>query len=210
MMSNKKSKSQKSIQVLPSEPIEHGYVVLPYDKDEFKDFIKSLLGSPQTITKTITGAFEVNKDDIRNLYLLITQRVTQQNEGVLADFSAKIVFSNNSSVELNSIEDLITYNEINPIVSRTLHLKWDFVVRFQDKKVPEKQRIQVSFVATGISSELIDEQFLSLGVPTYLRRTGGFVSFRIEHTARTWGADIEALLTNHIESIINPPSKISP
>ena len=32
----------------------------------------------------------------------------------------------------------------------------------------------------------------------------GLISFRIEHTARTWGADMEALLTNHIRNLLKP------
>jgi hypothetical protein len=36
----------------------------------------------------------------------------------------------------------------------------------------------------------------------------GFFRFTIRHTERTWGQDIEALLTNHIKSLIKPGNKI--
>jgi hypothetical protein len=42
------------------------------------------------------------------------QRVSQQNDGVLIQFKSKIVYSDNSSVELTSIDELLTYNEIRP------------------------------------------------------------------------------------------------
>lgn len=53
------------------EQTEEGYVVLPFNEDGFRDFIKSLLGSPQTIGKSIYGAFEIEVADIRNLHQLI-------------------------------------------------------------------------------------------------------------------------------------------
>ena len=33
-------------------------------------------------------------------------------------------------------------------------------------------------------------------------------TFRIKHTARTWGADIEALLSGHIKNILQKPSEL--
>lgn len=210
MESQESEKKPKAMQVVPAEPVEEGYVVLPYNEGQFKDFIKSLLGSPQAITKTIYGTFEIDQNDIRNLYSLLYQRVIQQNEGVLAQFSAKIIYSDNSAIELNTIEEVMTYNEVRPIVSRAIHLKWDFVVRFQDKKIHEKQRIQVSFISTGASRKTIDDLSEPRTVYGYEYGivTEGLINFRIEHTARTWGADIEALLTNHIESILIEPKKI--
>ena len=129
--------------------VEEGFVVLPMTGDQFKEFVKSLLGNPQTISKNFAGSFDIEPADVRNLYHLILQRITQQNDGILASFSGKFVFSDDSTVELNSIEELLTYNEVRPITSRALHLTWSFMVRFQDKKTPEKQRIQISFIASG-------------------------------------------------------------
>jgi hypothetical protein len=202
----------KAVQVIPAERSEEGYVVLPYNEGDFREFIKSLLGSPQAINKNIRGSFDIEPSDIRNLHLLILQRITQQNEGILAQFSAKIIFSDYSSVELKSIEELLTYNEVRPIISKAIHLKWDFLVKFQDKKVPEKQSIQMSFVSsetqlTKISGQLVSierAQFLEYG--DYIR--SGLISFRIEHTARTWGADIESMLTNYVTSILKTQPKI--
>lgn len=184
-----------------------GYITLPFDEDQFKDFVKTLLGSPQSITKTIQGSFEIKVEDLRDIHSLIMQRVTQQNESALVQFAVKIMYSDNSSVELNTIEELLTYNEVRPVISESVHLKWDFLVKFQDKKVPEKQRIQVSFVSPDKNVTIYDDEDRTFR-PMYLKGQSGAVVFRIEHTARTWGADIEALLTGHIESLLTPPSKL--
>lgn len=206
-MAKKEEKPRKAeIQIPPSPSVEEGYVILPYGKEEFRNFVKSLLGSPQSIGKLFRGNFDFEINDIRNLYFLLLQRVSQQNEGVLANFSSKIIFSDNSTVEINSIEELLTYNEVRPIISRAVHLTWDFVVRFQDKQFPEKQRIQISIISSGEDIPAIDENIPYL--QRYSVRKSGLISFRIEHTARTWGADIEALLSNHIKSLLREPSKI--
>ncbi len=203
-MPDNSSDDQKNIQIKQKEQVEAGYVILPYDAAQFKDFIKSLLGSPQTIAKFIPGAFAIDINDIRNLHQLISQRVTQQNEGILAQFKARISFSDNSSVELNSIADFLSYNEVRPVVSQAVHLTWDFVVKFQDKETPERQRIQISMIGSGRSRAIIDDDthFLPLSI-----QRAGYIHFRIEHTARTWGADIEALLTNHLQSMIQSRAK---
>lgn len=204
MAEEKKRKSE--VQVIPASTVEEGYVTLPYGKEEFRSFIKSLLGSPQSISKTFRGSFDFDFNDIRNLYSLLFQRVSQQNEGVLASFNAKIAFSDNSAVEINSVEELLTYNEVKPITSKAIYLTWDFVVRFQDKDSPEKQRIQIAVISSGENIPTFDEHFASLRYFALVQ--GGIINFRIEHTARTWGADIEALLTNHIKSLLREPNPI--
>jgi hypothetical protein len=183
---------------------EQGYVVLPFNQAQFKQFITGLLGSPQSITKQISGSFTFDSNDINNLDQLLLQRITQQNNGTLVQFSATIVFSDNSIVELNSLPELLSYNEIRPIVSNDIHLSWVYLIQFPDKMAPEKQKIQVSILTAyeGKSRKLLDD--LKVKWEGY---GAGAINFRIEHTARTWGTDIEALLTNHVKSLITQPSK---
>jgi len=187
------------------KPVQAGYVNLPFNDNQFKEFIKGLLGSPQTIGRFLEGVFEITVEDIASLHKLILQRVMQQNDGILAQFRAKISFSDNSSVELTSIEELITYNEIRPIISRALELSWDFLVRFQDKDYPEKQQIQVSLIASnGEIPTNNEERFIFI---ESFHKDRGIIIFRIEHTARTWGFDIASLLSDHLKSLLKPIPK---
>lgn len=131
---------------------------------------------------------------------MVDQRISQQNRGRLIQFGAKIVFSDNSSVQLNSLAELQTYNEVRPVVSTSVHLTFDYLVHFEDKTVPEKQQIQVSFIAAGETRAYFDSEIprpLIFSTPTI-----GFVDFNIQHTARTWAADIESLLSNYAGNII--------
>ena len=181
-------------------------VVLDCSSEDFAHFISSLLGRPQTISKNFRGAFDITADNVQDLHSLITQRVTQQNKASFIQFTAKIVFDDNSSVLLNSPEEFMTYREVRPISSKQLHLTWSFLVEFQDKQVPEKQEIEVSFIASGMQGPFYGED-MPIIISSRMTK-GGFINFRIRHTARTWGADIEALLSGHINNMLVPQPKL--
>jgi hypothetical protein len=197
---------------MPDTNIEHiekpgpeAAVILQCSSEDFRAFISGLLGRPQTISKNFRGAFDITADHVRDLHSLITQRVFQQNKASLIQFTAKIVFDDNSSVLLNALDEFMAYREIRPISSQQLHLTWSFLVEFQDKRVPEKQEIEISFIASGEIGPIYEED-----IPFVISKLtkGGFINFRIRHTARTWGADIEALLSGHIKNILVPPPKL--
>lgn len=180
---------------------QKGYLALPFDEKQFEAFIKGLLGVPQTITRVIKGNFEIHLKDLQNFHDLINQRIVQQNKGSLIQLKSKIYFSDDSSVLLSSYEELITYNEVKPIISEAVRMTWVYLIQFADKNVPEKQEIEIMIVSTP-HREMIDD-----GIPVIFPNQGQF-GIRIEHTARTWGNDIESLITNQIRSILKPCSKV--
>lgn len=185
-------------------------VVLPCSEKDFGSFVSELLGKPQTISKSIPGPFEIKAEDVNNIYHLLKQRVGEQNEATLTQFTAKLVFSDNSSVLLNKIDDFLSYNEVRPIVCNALHLSWTFLVKFNDKNYPEKQMIDLSFVGNSESEEdrsIIFDQDIPLTILSGISQNG-FISYRISHTARTWGADIDSLLTGHLQGITDEIPKI--
>lgn len=177
-----------------------GYLALPFSNDQFKDFVASLLGTPQTITKYIKGNFTITKEHLINIHRLIQQRIIQQNKGSLLQLKTEIYYSDESSVILNSIEEFATYNEIKPIISEAIRMTWSYLIIFEDKTHPEKQEIELMIIATPQRNEI--EGFM----PVFFRDSGLF-QLTIKHTARSWGSDIESLLTNHINSIITKESK---
>lgn len=188
--------------------LEQNYAVaLPCSPEDFSNFIGDLLGKPQTISKTYTGSFEVTHKDIESTFHLVNQRVKQQNDAHLLQFTVRLVFDDDSTVMLNSFEDFETYSEVRPLVVRQVHLSWSFLVKFQDRSHPEKQQIELSFITRSIGGLAIFDAEDSPVVPLSRFIGGGHISFRVSHTARTWGADIEALLSGHIKHILLPEPK---
>lgn len=186
---------------------KRGHVTLPVTKEDLSTFVKSLLGRPQSIENSVYGTFEIKIDEIMQIYHLIDQRVSQQNKANLISFVAKITFDDSSSVEMNTIEELRTYNEIRPLASVAINLSWDYLILFPDKTTPEKQNIQLSIFSSSAYSQEHDFVYINRWLPDPLRRNSA-INYRIEHTARTWAADIDSLLGKYLKSIIIPLTRI--
>lgn len=179
-------------------------VVLPMSDKQFKDFIQSLLWKPQTISKDFIWYYSIDKDDVINLNKLLCQRISQQNKSRLVNFSVSIYYNDNSTVELNWIEHLIDYIETLPLICEALHLTWKFLVQFEDKDSPELQEVNISFFTeTPIPKKYEFQE----DIYNWFFYGGRSVNLRIKHTARTWWADIEWLISRHIEKIIKKESK---
>ncbi|MFV7236336.1 hypothetical protein [Flavobacterium sp. ZB4R12] len=178
-----------------------GQVALPFNNEQFKDFIVSLLGKPQTISKHLEGTFEINKENIITLFEVINQRIYQQNDSKLIQFRASIYYNDNTTVTLNGFEHLVHFNEKLPLVSRAVHLTWQYLVKFRDKDTFEKQEISISFITDNNGS------IPSFDGEVHHRYFNSGINFRISHTARTWGADIEAMLTKNLQTMIQKENK---
>jgi hypothetical protein len=88
------------------------------------------------------------------------------------------------------LEDFLRYIEVRPIASIAAHLSWIFLVRFQDRNVPERQQIDVSVIAEASGQSF---RHVTSGEHLLLRpRLKGVIKYPIAHTARTWGSDNEA------------------
>lgn len=185
-------------------PDEQYAIALPCSTEDFGKFVGSLLGKPQTITGAERGAFELRREDIISSYHLVIQRVQQQNEAHLIQFTVKLVFDDNSSVLLNSLTDFQAYSEVRPVVVTQAHLSWSFIVKFRDRSHPEKQEIDLSFLTSAPGAIALGESENVAFVPIARIVSGGHITFRIRHTARTWGADIESLLRGHAKHMVLP------
>jgi hypothetical protein len=196
------TESQPEPLFLGPETSESRAVVLPCEPDQFRDFIAGLLGRPQTIERSIAGPFEVSKSDIENIYHLIDQRLMSQNEATLIQFTARIVYDDNSSVLLNSFFDFNSYSEVKPLKSRSAHLGWTFLVKFRNKKYPEKQQIDISFYGGFVSNTYAEFEVRFGHVPNRAATRGGTIQYRISHTDRTWGTDMDALLDGQLRTLV--------
>lgn len=186
-------------------------VLLPCEPDQFRDFISGLLGKPQVIGRLIRGPFNIERNDIENLHHLIDQRVSSQNDATLIQFTGRIVFNDKSSVLLNSFVDFMSYKEVKPLISNSVHLSWTYLIKFRNKSVPEKQQIDVSCIADHSRDTTFDDfevTTLLFGRQFGRMHGSGNMVLRISHTDRTWGTDIEALLTGHLQTLVRVDSKL--
>jgi hypothetical protein len=179
---------------------EYG-VTLPCAPEDFAGFVSGLLGKAQTIGKLFSGAFEITSHDIANTFHLVDQRIRQQNEASLVQFTVRIVYDDNSSVLINSLAEFLHYTEIKPLVSVAAYLSWTYLIKFQDKRFPEKQQIEMAIVTDYHHFVDMDEGVHIIRHMPWASHAS-YISIQISHTARTWGADVEALLTGHIKTLL--------
>lgn len=173
-------------------------VVLPCSPDQFSNFIAGLLGRPQELSGRRKGQFRVDKAEAMQLHHLITQRVQQQQGTKPLQFTARIGYDNGTNVQVNEIDDFQQYQEVRPLKSTSLLLTWTFLLPFPGENNPKKQEIEVLFLSdrSMLSSEY-DEILSPLGI-----RAPSFIHYKIRHTARTWGADIESLISTYIKGLL--------
>lgn len=173
-------------------------IVIPIDPNTLGGFIGSLLGRPQTIENSFLGHFDLDRKHIENVFHLVDQRIRQQNKGTLVQFTVTIMYADESSVLLNSIDDFINYSEVRPQVSVSADLSWTYLIHFEDKLTPEKQVIELSIRTRRIQS-FDSVEFL---IMPSLKKVHSNFTIRIQHTARSWGVDVEHLLIGQIKSWI--------
>ena len=182
--------------------LEQNSLIIPVDRDHLGSFIGGLLGRPQTIENSFGGPFNLDKRDIEDVFHLVDQRIKQQNRAELVQFAVKIIYEDNSSVLLNSLDDFLHYREVRPQVSVDALLSWTYLIQFEDQQIPERQVIELRISTSGfepwdIIPFLIRKRLRALKRNFYLT---------IQHTARSWGVDIEHLLIGRIQSwIIQEP-----
>lgn len=187
-------------------------LVLPVDDSQFADFIKGLLGRPQSLIKRIRGSFEIGRPQVQQIHNLLRQRIEQQNSGCLVRFEARLGLADDEMVVFNTIEELLAYDAPRRITSSFLDIAWDYLVKFSDKKTPERQRIQIKIRSESDLSNNADEEedTLYLGPGRiHMLIAARLLSFRIEYTARTWGEDIDSMLSKYLHSITCKPKGAS-
>lgn len=178
-------------------------LLIPCAPKDFGKFVSGLLGQTQSIHRRVRVPYEVNKADVLSIYALIDQRLKRQNDSSLVEFTATTSYSDGSSVKLSSIQEFDAYGEVKPLISTDLTIQWKILIRFPHTAVPEKQEITISFI-TFRDDDGEDPD------PFYTVMNGHFsdmIIIRVEHTDRTWGADIENMLVAHMGLLAKPDSK---
>jgi hypothetical protein len=175
-------------------------ILVPCPPEKFADFMSKLLGKPQVVEGRFRGPFNIELTDIENFYHLIQYRITEQNKGQLIQFTSNINYDDGTSVEVEGLANLKTYSEVRPLVSTGVVLTWVYLVNFNNAPVPEKQQIEVNIDTSRRPRKPVRPVY-PFPFPEMLE---DIISYRVSYTARSWGADIENLLKDHIRSLIIP------
>ena len=172
-------------------------MVIPCGVNEFGNFIMGLLSKPQHLKGEEEGIFEIGIKDIGNVFHLIDQRIKKQNGGSLVNFEIKVIYDNGTSISHKQVADFESYYPTENAKPIEAILSFNYLIKFNDKKVPEKQEITFIFSAEPNKSPERQKWYAC-----------GLIQWEILHSERTWAADINGLLKNHAANCMSKKSQL--
>jgi hypothetical protein len=185
-------------------PRKENVVIVPCPPEQFAQFISSLLGTPQVIQNSPEGSFDVKFSDIESIFHPLTHRLAEQNEAQLLLFTATFSFSGRSSVEIVGFENIKQYTSVKSVETVRLSLSFEYLVRFTNRSIPEKQIVDITFIRRDNRLYFEDDTFFPLPPSNGVGR----IVIRVKHTARSWGSDIEALLSEFLGGFLRTETRI--
>jgi len=177
-------------------------LVIPIKKKELGHFISSLLGQPQNIEREIFGNFDLDHGWILNLIYLLNQRILHQNDSKLVEFKIQIGFSNDSKRNFYSLEEFELYNEVKKLQTEMVKINMVYLINFPGSSIPERQEIMIFLDTKSPIS-------IGYGLPfeSLFKKREGRISYNIFYTERSWGDDIDRIISNELDKVIKEKKK---
>lgn len=122
----------------------HG-VTIHTPPDKLGEFILNLLSKPQVMKRRFLGSYRIYLNNLLDIHHKIHQCIDYDRQGSLVEFSAEIIFEDNSSIMVNSIEELSTYRFPDNSLPMNCIISWIYLVQFNKESTPEKQSIEIIF-----------------------------------------------------------------
>ncbi len=185
---------------------------LPVRKKDLGNFISGLLGQQQSIERELDLEFDIDHNWLINLHQLINQRIHQQASAKLVDFTSVIYFKDGMKRTLTSIESFESYSETKNELPVGIKIIWNYLVQFPNRDFPEKQQISFSALIhyydkenLGHINTIVDLIFIRSFKKRPERST---IRYQIDHSERTWGDDIETILSNKTDEVLRLDTRL--
>jgi hypothetical protein len=197
--------------VVEGEASDEFSINLPLKKRELGSFITSLLGQQQSIDRALAVDFDIDHAWLVNLHELINQRICQQAAASLVDFVAVVYFEGGLKRTITTIDAFKGYIETKNELSVGVTLHWNYLIQFPGKNYPEKQ--EVTFVARAKPDKKSTGHdigfFSSIVVQVVSETENRFIGYEISHTERTWGDDVEGLISNQLNKVVRKEKELT-
>ncbi|PSU86431.1 hypothetical protein C0W42_20740 [Photobacterium kishitanii] len=171
-------------------------ISIPVNKRDLGNFIGNLLGQKQSLERTYDIYFEIDHSWLINLHEMIDQRISQQANSHLVNFTAVVYFDGGMKRTITTIESFRAYHETKPEVSIGIKIVWEYLVQFPKRTHPEKQ--QISFTASVYDHKQESNNHNSFFERFLFNKKESLINIQIDHTERTWGDDIENIISSCI------------
>ncbi|WP_333797086.1 hypothetical protein [Rheinheimera sp.] len=179
---------------------EEFLISFPIAKKDLGNFVSNLLGQKQSLERTYPIDFEMDHTWLINLHDCIEQRISQQSHSQLLNFRAVIYFDNGAKRTITTFESFRSYIETKPLISIGVKIVWEYLVSFPNKSHPEKQQISLSAYTHAERKEKLKSIF-DIIFDSRRDSNGSFLNIQIDHTERTWGDDIENIISSNVDEV---------
>jgi len=197
------SDNNNAIEPIPES--EEIYLSLPIKRQELGKFISGLLGQQQSIERDINVKFNIDHAWVVNLHEMINQRIHQQAHAHLTDFIAVIYFKDGLKRTITSFEAFKCYSETKKQIPVGLKIIWNYLIQFPAKNYPEKQQITFSAqIYTENDRKVkppINRTYSLIFDSISVESEWSLLNYQIDHTERTWGDDIEVIISNQVNDV---------
>ena len=113
-------------------------------------------------------------------------------------------FEDGGKRTLNTVEAFKTYIETRSSITEGFNIYWSYIVSFPSKSTPEKQEISLS--AHRLSTDKFKSESASFTTRVFNNYVvsgseRSLIALDIYHTERTWGDDLEVIISKEIDKI---------
>lgn len=184
------------------ENSQEQFIQVPIKKKDFGHFVTNLLGQPETIIDNVRGSYAISMEWLIHIHHSLDQRIKQQSHSDLVDFSCIFKYREGPARKITTIETFLHFNEGKIVETESIEIIWTYLVNFPNKSTPEKQEISLKLVTDQVEIVTVGNGLI--------RRSNvkqGLIAYKISHTERTWGDDIQSILAREINSVIKGQDK---
>lgn len=175
-------------------------ISFPIAKKDLGNFVSNLLGQKQSLERTFPIDFEIDHPWLINLHECLEQRICQQAHSQLLNFRAVVYFKNGTKRTITTLTSFSAYIETKPLISIGIKVVWEYLVSFPNKVHPEKQQISLSAFTRRENKEQ-NKSIFDIVFDSSRYSTDAFLNIQIDHTERTWGDDVENVISSCVEDI---------
>lgn len=170
----------------------------PANKENIRNFIGELLKSPQSILFYHYGVFDFARADIEDVFFRVDNRIKEQHDSQLIQFSLSIAYDDRTVMTLHSIEEFRKFSDTKKAICVGISMNFAYLVNFPQADVPKKQSIKFD-VRIPIMASIKDGRYVSwtfddIGFFRHSKGVLARISCQIDHSHQTLGFDIENII----------------
>lgn len=167
--------------VIGSDGVSKDKLTITFEKEQFKEFINSLISTPTEETLYLHGGFEVNKSTIKILSEKINYHIGTISEVLNTEFACSVYCSGGKKITFSNFDQFISSEIIGNSRVDILEITWSYLIGFN----------------RGVSDRSYEKQIVSIW---FVSGAVGEIRISIRSTELTWPPAVIAIITTEMNN----------